>query len=394
MKLRKLTVALGGAAVAAIALGAIPAMGADHRDAPATTAAPRSDINDLYLFRGEQANGAVLAMTVNPLTSPADTGQLRLDPATLYEFKVDTNGDAVPDIAYKFHFSGNGAAQDVTVHRATGAEAVSNAPGGELILQGQTSTGNSVKAITDSSGRKAYVGPRDDPFFFDLAGFQNGLQFTGVDTFKGTNVTAIVLEVPGLPAQSLGVWATTSQQNNLGQWTQLERMGRPAINTVFIPSDQKDAFNANTPDRDEAIYTDEVMAALDSLGSPATQALTDLLLPDILTADFSQAIGFLNGRDLDDDVIDIELQAITGNSAAGARVPANDKTFSSTFPYLAEPHRGASAAAPAPPNTGAGTVDESGNDMRGWSLPAGLIAGASLLGVAGFVQRRRIDVQA
>jgi hypothetical protein len=122
MKLRKLTVAFGGAALAAVALGSIPAMGADHRDSPATTAAPRSDINDVYLFRGEQASGAVLAMTVNPLTSPADTGQLRLDPTTLYEFKVDTNADAVADIAYKFRFSGNAAAQDVTVHRATGPQ--------------------------------------------------------------------------------------------------------------------------------------------------------------------------------------------------------------------------------------------------------------------------------
>jgi hypothetical protein len=371
-------------------------MGADHRDSPATTAVPQSDINDVYLFRGEQANGAVLAMTVNPLTSPADTGQLRLDPNTLYEFKVDTNADAVPDIAYKFRFSGDGAAQDVTVHRATGAEAVSNAPGGELILQGQTSTGNSVKTITDSTGRKAYVGPRDDPFFFDLAGFQAGLQFTGVDTFKGTNITAIVLEVPQLPAQQLGIWGTTSKDDGSGKWNQLERMGRAAINTVFIPSAQKDAFNTNTPDRDEAIYSDEVTAALNSLMSPATQALTDLLLPDILTADFTQPIGYLNGRALNNDVIDISLQAITGNNAATDMVPSNDKAFSTTFPYLAEPHRGASAAAPAPPNTGAGsnTVTEGGNDRMGWAMPAGLIAGAGLLGAAGLVQRRRIDVQA
>ncbi|MEX0783098.1 MAG: DUF4331 family protein [Dehalococcoidia bacterium] len=391
MKLRKLTVALGGAAMAAVALGSIPAMGADHRDSPATTAAPRSDINDVYLFRGEQASGAVLAMTVNPLTSPADTVGLRLDPDTLYEFKVDTNADAVADIAYKFRFSGTGAVQDVTVHRATGAAAVSNDPGGDLILSGKTSTGSGVTAITDASGRKLYVGPRDDPFFFDLAGFQAGLQFTGVDTFKGTNVTAIVLEVPSLPAQALGIWGTTSKQNNLSQWAQLERMGRPAINTVFIPSAQKDAFNTNSPDRDESIYTDEVTAALNSLMSPATEALAGLLLPDILTADFGMGVGYLNGRDLNDDVIDISLQAITGNTAASDMVPANDKAFSNTFPYMAAPH---GAAAPGAPSTGTGTVTESGTDMLRWTLPAGLIAGAFLFGAAGHAQRRRPGVQA
>jgi hypothetical protein len=171
-------------------------------------------------------------------------------------------------------------------------------------------------------------------------------------------------------------------------------MGRPAINTVFIPKEQKDAFNTNTPDRDEAIYTDEVTAALNSLMSPATGALTDLLLPDILTADFSQGIGYLNGRDLNDDVIDISLQAITGNNAASDMVPANDKAFSSTFPYMAAPHGGGNAAAPAPPATGSGADLESDTGMLRWTLPAGLIAGAFLLGAAGLVQRRRTGVQA
>ena len=390
MRLRKMSVALGGAALAAVALGAMPALGADHRDSPATKDAPRSDINDVYFFRGEQANGAVLVMTVNPLTSPADTAGLRLDPATLYEIKVDTNADAVADISYKFQFAGTGAVQDVTITRATGAAALANTPGGDVILQGKTSTGSGVTTI-EGANRKAYVGPRDDPFFFDLAGFQAGLKFTGADTFKGTNVTALVLEVPTLPAQQLGIWGTTSKMNNLGQWTQLERMGRPAINTVFIPADQKDAFNTNTPDRDVSIYTDEVKAALNSLASPATDALAGLLLPDILTADFSKPIGYLSGRDLDDDVIDISLQAITGNNAIGDGVNANDKAFSSAFPYLAAPH---GAAAPAAPNTGMGTVDQSDGSVIEWSLPAGLIAGAFLLGAAGFVQRRRSDVQA
>jgi hypothetical protein len=104
----------------------------------------------------------------------------------------------------------------------------------------------------------------------------------------------------------------------------------------------------------------------------------------------------LNGRDLDDDVIDISLQAITGNTAASDMVPANDKAFPGTFPYLAAAHGGGAAGggAPGAPNTGTGTVTESDSGMTRWSLPAGLIAGASLLGVAGFVQRRRTDVQA
>ncbi len=41
----------------------------------------------------------------------------------------------------------------------------------------------------------------------------------------------------------------------------------------------KDAFNSNNPDRDAAIYTDTVKAALKSLNSPATDALAGVLLP-------------------------------------------------------------------------------------------------------------------
>jgi len=384
MRLRKLSILLGAAAVSVGVLGAIPAMGADHRDADLTKAAPRSDINDLYVFKGQSAGGYTAVITVNPLTSPADTANLRLDPDTVYELKVDTNGDATADVSYKLTASGTGAIQDITLRRATGVDAVTNEPAGEVILQGKTSSASSVNVISDASGRKLYVGPRDDPFF-DLAGFQNGLKFTGTDTFKGTNVTAIVFEVPSVPTQQLGFWATTSKMDNLGKWVQLDRMGRPAINTVFIPADQKDAYNNNSPDRDKGIYTDELRAVLTSLNSPATDALSGLLLPDILTVDLSKPTNFLNGRAPADDVIDIELQAITGNMAAGDGVNANDKAFSASFPYLAAPTMG---GAPAAPNTGDSLVSAGSNGVS-WTLPVALMAAGLLGGAAVIVQRRK-----
>lgn len=390
MRLRKLSVLLGVSAIGVATLGALPAMGADHRDGPLVKTAPQSDINDLYVFKGESAGGYTAVITVNPLTSPADTGNLRLDPNTLYELKADTNGDAVPDVSYKLTASGTGAVQDITLRRASGASAVSNDISGDIIMQGKSSSGSGVTTITDSSGRKLYVGPRDDPFFFDLAGFAAGLKFTGVDTFKGTNVTAIVFEVPSVPTQQLGFWATTSKKDALGNYVQFDRMARPAINTVFIPEDQKDAFNNNTPDRDKAIYTDEVTAALNSLASPATATLAGLLLPDILTVDLSKPVGYLNGRGLADDVIDISLQAITGSTTIGDGVNANDKAFSTTFPYLAAPTGG---AAPGAPNTGSSLTSTDGNNLN-WTFPAGLIAAGALLGAAGFANRRRESAQA
>lgn len=392
MRIRKLTLGLGVAALAVGAAGAIPALGADHRDAPLAQGAPQLDINDVYAFKAPNGN-FVAVMTVNPLTSPANTGALSLATNAVYEFKLDLDGDAVADRSYKFTFSGTGPVQDAVVRLASGANAVTNDPTGDQVASGKTSAGSGVTIIEGAGGRKFYVGPRDDPFFFDLAGFQAGLKFTGVDTFKGTNVTAIVMELPAsvvsaaAPDGTLGVWATTSRPRSTGGWEQVDRMGRPAINTVFIPSDQKDAFNANNPDRDTSIYTDEVTAALDSLASPATETLAGLLLPDILTIDLNMPVGYLNGRDLDDDVIDISLQAITGNNSIGDGVNANDKAFSGTFPYLAAPH---GQAAPGAPNTGSGlAATPDGSDGIGWTLPAGLAGAAILLAAAGWVQRRR-----
>jgi len=67
--------------------------------------------------------------------------------------------------------------------------------------------------------------------------------------------------------------------------------------------------------------------------------------------------GFPNGRRLEDDVTDIELRAVAcgygavlqtllgvcdlaPNNAIGDGVDANDKSFSTTFPYVATPHQG------------------------------------------------------
>jgi hypothetical protein len=390
MRLRKLSIALGLGALGAAALGALPAFGADHRDAPLTKAAAQSDLNDVYVFKNQAGSGAVLVMTINPLTSPADTAKLSLDPATVYEFKVDTNGDAIADISWKITASGAGPVQDITLRRATGADAVTDDISGTVVATGKSSSGSGITVIPVSGGGSLFVGPRDDPFFFDLAAFQAGLKFTnpGVDTFKGTNITALVLDLPSPPASAFGVWATTAKTDSLGKWVQLDRMGRPAINTVFIPADKKDAFNNNTPDRDVAIYKDTVIAALKSLG--AGPDLAGVLLPDILTVDFSKPIGYLNGRGLADDVIDISLQAITGSPTIGDGVPKNDNAFSASFPYLAAPN----GSAPGAPNTGSSTVTTAdSSDLLRWTLPAGLIAAGMLLGAAGFVARRRPAVE-
>ena len=177
----------------------------------------------------------------------------------------------------------------------------------------------------------------DDPFFFDLVGFQNGLAFQGNDFFEGLNTSAIVLEVPrvDLGGDAVGLYCRTV----IGR-SQFDRMGRPAINTVVTPSDKKELFNETDPSNDPAVFGETVRESVTALSGDNVfaEAITAVLLPDVLTIDTSQNVGFLNGRQLADDVIDASLSLLTIGAIEGDGVDANDVEVSGVFPYLAPPH--------------------------------------------------------
>jgi hypothetical protein len=405
----KRTLVLGSlvAAVGAIVLAAFlvqkagpsPAGAADHLDAPGLTPPPGgdgigTDLTDIYALQSPaDASKTVLIMNVNGLT----TGDLANPPGAdrpfgtkvplvngnpnvSYNFRVDSNGDARPDVNIQIRFGkpkSDGSQQmRVKVRRGGDEDGVA--------FEGR-STGFGEPAIVNSGplGIKAFAGRRDDPFFFNLIGFLNildigGQSFVGcggpishpeTDTFKGQNVSSIVLELPSRLLEAggdanIGVWATT----NVGD-TQIDRMGRPAINTVFIPNNpfppdrvvdgkpsKKTTFNHGQPSTDVANWTAEVVDTLQttfslndaggSLGGtddPADDpakinALAGVLLPDILTVDVSSPAGFLNGRKPGDDVIDAELGLVTEGFVTTDCVGSNDVAFPSTFPYLAAPH--------------------------------------------------------
>ena len=123
-------------------------------------------------------------------------------------------------------------------------------------------------------------------------------------------------------------------------FVQIDRMGLPAIATVFIPSAKKDGYNMAAPAGDRATYGVDVDATLAAFGVP-NPALKNVVLPDIIPFNTGSTAGFLNGRRLADDVITAELGIIFGTIAAlnDDHVDANDKAFSGQFPYLAAPHR-------------------------------------------------------
>ena len=65
-----------------------------HLDSPLARQDTRLDITDVYLFRG--ATGTVFVMNANSSIAGQRHAE-RFHPEALYEFKVDTDGDAVED---------------------------------------------------------------------------------------------------------------------------------------------------------------------------------------------------------------------------------------------------------------------------------------------------------
>ncbi len=142
-------------------------------------------------------------------------------------------------------------------------------------------------------------------------------------------------------------------------YQQEDQMGRPAINTVFVATADKDDFNETTPSAMSGKYATKFQNQLMALNAGyTTNALgmdaatfSGALATDVLnvatsgTTTFFDGINVLTGRTLADDVISTELLLIFGGPDGSANpnltddnVDANDKAFSNTFPYLASPH--------------------------------------------------------
>jgi hypothetical protein len=142
-------------------------------------------------------------------------------------------------------------------------------------------------------------------------------------------------------------------------YEQEDQMARPAINTVFVSSGEKDMFNTTTPAQQGAAFATKFNDRLLALNPGYTTNLlgldaatfTGVLATDVLTVSLTAPTTFydgtnvLTGRRLEDDVITVELILLFGGPDAMSNpgltddhVDANDKAFASTFPYLASPH--------------------------------------------------------
>lgn len=214
--------AIGLALCAAAASTMIPRLwAADHKDSPAVERDPATDIADVYAFR--RADNLVVAMTVQNLTVSSNATDL-FNPRARYQIFVDNTNDNVlaANATITVTFSGSNP-QTFTVAGLTSTP-----------ITGVTSgfSNAASPAITTSGAIKVFAGPRDDPFFFDLAGFRQFLAGTYTpasglrsataglprNAFAGLNAGAIVIELPitavtGQATANTGViraWGATS----------------------------------------------------------------------------------------------------------------------------------------------------------------------------------------
>ncbi len=316
-----------------------PDFGFPHGDA-------RLDLTDLYAFPTPgDAGKSILIMNVHPSAGINPAGPTTDEPFSthaVYELKIDTDGDAVADIAYRVSFaSDKNGAQTGTLRRVQGTQAAGAGDDGQTIIEGAAVSTARDAHVTSAGGYRFFAGWRSDPFFFDTLGALNNLQFTGVDYFIDKDVCSIVLEVPNsaLGPKKMGLWACTLDGAS-GKWVQADRGARPN-QTPFLAGEQNAAYLAAEPAND-ARFIPVFAHALEHTGSyTQTEAtrVAGILLPDVLHYEPARPAAYPdNGRALTDDVVDFFLPVLTNGKVTRDNVGPHTDLLTS-FPYVGSPHK-------------------------------------------------------
>jgi Domain of unknown function (DUF4331) len=363
---------------------------ADHGDAPLADEDRPADIDDVYAFLDPNDNSRlVLIATVYGFIVPSEAVNFSaFDPRVRYLFGLETTGDARIDLGIDIRFSAR-------TSTTTPQTATIILPFGETFTAPTTvatlaDAPNPPTITTDATtGVSFFAGETDDPFFFDIVGFNRFVASVlggapnaaalqrGRDSFAGYNVQAIALSIPvsylnlqrtgsNPGANVIGVNLQTQRQrrtvigrdgeiNSTGGFQTIDRMGNPAINVALIPFAHKDAYNfASTQDDANGAFAGDIVGTLKALGTNDTNigilASVAVAKGDFLHLDTSLAnsgagggnnagAGFPNGRRLQDDVIDTILFFVANQNVIGDNVNGNDVPFRSSFPFLAPPQQ-------------------------------------------------------
>ena len=320
-----------------------PNFGFPHGDA-------RLDFTDLFAFpKPGDAGRSILIMNVHPSVSAVPPGPTTDEPfatEALYELKIDTNGDALADITYRVRFTASeGGGQTATVRRLEGSQATGTDEGGQIIVDRAPVSMGPEAQVTDAGDYRFFAGWRSDPFFFDVEGALNNLQFTGTDFFADKDICSMVLELPNslLGNKKVGLWCRTVDGTS-GKWVQADRGARPQ-QTPFLSGEDNAAYLAGEPAND-ARFVPVFAHALEHAGgySPeGARRAAEGLLPDIMFYDPRRPASFPdNGRALIDDVVATFMPILSNGKVKGDKVPPHTDLLD-RFPYVGSPHKARSA---------------------------------------------------
>src|SRR5262249_4573889 len=331
---------------------------ADHGDAPLVDEDRPADIDDLYAFLDPNDNSKlIIEFTVYGFIVPGEAVNFSaFDPRIRYLVGLETTGDARIDEFIDIRFSprtSTTAPQMATVVLPFGE--VINAPTTVPTLAGSPN----LTTITNdpATGVSFFAGETDDPFFFDIPGFNRFVASVlagspnpaalqrGRDSFAGYNAQSVALSIPvsyfrlqrtianptgtviGVNLQTQRPRKTTITRDGdivtSGDFMTIDRMGNPAVNVALIPFARKDEYNhATTQDDANGRFAGDIVSTLKALGTNDTNigilasvvvAKGDFLHVDVSVPNSGQGggdnagAGFPNGRRLKDDTIDTIL---------------------------------------------------------------------------------------
>jgi len=305
----------------------------------------RLDLTDLFVFAApDNPDRTVLIMNSNPFTKGNG-----FHPDAVYRFNIDTDGDALADVAFSFTFSElKDGRQTATACYATGSEAQTREPRGDVLIQATPVGFDATAAPVWAGPCRLFFGTRSDPFFADadgvlhwlIDGQQGNFQWTGKDTFAGANILSIAVEAPNDvlgPGPQLGAWITISLRRD-GALVPMDREGNPSFNPILNADDIKDQFNATDPVDDVKNYLQPLAETLQRHGYPPDEAsaAARTLLPDILHYDRTRPAHYPNGRVMTDDVFSARMIFMVHGQATPQPVKPHDDLLAH-FPYLGPP---------------------------------------------------------
>jgi hypothetical protein len=311
-----------------------------------------------------------------------------------YYFHVDSDGDAKPDVSYRFSFTNqdkrggntflynNGPVtslddenllfrQTYTIEEIRPGKAprklVDNAVAapsnvGKASMPNYQSLRDAAVTTIDGGG-KVFAGQTEDPFFLDLRVFDllygGDLSEVGQDTVAGYNVNTIALQLPkdtlalnGDAARNpvIGVWSTTERRGfdivtedgknrDWGKYIQVSRLGNPLVNEVVVPAALKDRFNAQPPEQDakvpqlvDRVNNPEVPKLIEQIYGLKAPAAPRADLVEIFLTGIAKATGGPIQADLNSQLLNKDVDP-------KKFVPAEELRLNMSIPPTAKPNR-------------------------------------------------------